>query len=205
MKSSAPEQRITIKTDALYDDSESLFTIMHMEGSIDDFINPYKLGDVIKLSDVSVVLANESDLEAVVVSPSTDEIEIPQATAKFLSIDVFGVWDETTYRKYIAQSYRDQYSYEESAPSLPWLAIKTKKTVQATPFTLEISHDGNPCTFGGTSSNVGTPEGAKITISQWENVMFDCRADLGVENPSGKWLLKFTMNNIVDQREVNIP
>ena len=43
-----------------------------------------------------------------------------------ISIDV--VRDEYEYNKYVSESYREQYSYEDSKPSLPWLIVRFDKT-----------------------------------------------------------------------------
>ena len=43
-----------------------------------------------------------------------------------ISIDV--VRDEYEYNKYVSESYRKQYPYEDSKPSLPWLIVRFDKT-----------------------------------------------------------------------------
>ena len=137
-------------------------------------------------------------------SPDDAKLDVATATPKFLSIDVFPIFNETSYREHVSPEYQEQYSYEDSKDSLPWLAIKSVKAVLATPFDLEISHNGSACTFGGNSEKVGTVSGTKITISDFQNVMFACKDDLGVDDPKGVWQLKFTMNGITDIREVVI-
>lgn len=203
-KTSTPDERIVLRTDSMYDDYESMFTVMTVEGSIEGVINQFKGGSVICLSDVARFIANNTGIEAVALSPDDVKEDVTKATPKFLSIDVFPIFNETSYREHVSEEYQKQYSYEDSKDSLPWLSIKSVKAVLATPFDLEISHNGTACTFGGNSEKVGTVSGTKITISDFQNVMFACKDDLGVDDPKGIWQLKFTMNGIVDIREVVI-
>lgn len=204
-KTATPDERIVLRTDSMYDDYESLFTVMTVEGSIEGVINEFKGGSIASLSSISRFVANNTGIEAVAMSPDDAKLDVAAATPKFLSIDVFPIFNETSYREHVAEDYQKQYSYEDSKESLPWLAIKSVKAVLATPFDLEISHNGEACTFGGTSEKIGEVSGTKITISDFSNVMFDCKADLGATDPKGLWQLKFTMNGITDIREVTIP
>lgn len=203
-KTATPDERIVLRTDSMYDDYESVFTVMTVEGSIEGVINEFKGGSVISLSTISRFVANNTGIEAVAMSPDDVKLDVAAATPKFLSIDVFPIFNETSYREHVSPEYQEQYSYEDSKDSLPWLAIKSVKAVLATPFDLEISHNGSACTFGGNSETVGTVSGTKITISDFQNVMFACKDDLGVDDPKGVWQLKFTMNSITDIREVVI-
>ncbi len=203
-KTATPDERIVLRTDSMYDDYESVFTVMTVEGSIEGVINEFKGGSIISLSTISRFVANNTGIEAVAMSPDDAKLDVATATPKFLSIDVFPIFNETSYREHVSPEYQEQYSYEDSKDSLPWLAIKSVKAVLATPFDLEISHNGSACTFGGNSEKVGTVSGTKITISDFQNVMFACKDDLGVDDPKGVWQLKFTMNGITDIREVVI-
>lgn len=203
-KTATPDERIVLRTDSMYDDYESVFTVMTVEGSIEGVINEFKGGSIISLSTISRFVANNTGIEAVAMSPDDAKLDVAEATPKFLSIDVFPIFNETSYREHVSPEYQEQYSYEDSKESLPWLAIKSVKAVLATPFDLEISHNGSACTFGGTSEKVGEVSGTKITISDFSNVMFGCKEDLGVDDPKGVWQLKFTMNDITDIREVVI-
>lgn len=204
-KTATPDERIVLRTDSMYDDYESLFTVMTVEGSIEGVINDFKGGSIASLSSISRFVANNTGIEAVAMSPDDAKLDVEAATPKFLSIDVFPIVNETSYREHVAEDYQNQYSYEDSKESLPWLAIKSVKAVLATPFDLEISHNGEACTFGGTSEKVGEVSGTKITISDFSNVMFGCKEDLGATDPKGLWQLKFTMNGITDIRVVTIP
>lgn len=203
-KTATPDERIVLRTDSMYDDYESVFTVMTVEGSIEGVINEFKGGSIISLSTISRFVANNTGIEAVAMSPDDAKLDVAVATPKFLSIDVFPIFNETSYREHVSAEYQEHYSYEDSKDSLPWLAIKSVKAVLATPFDLEISHNGSACTFGGNSETVGTVSGTKITISDFQNVMFACKDDLGVDDPKGVWQLKFTMNGITDIREVVI-
>ena len=203
-KTATPDERIVLRTDSMYDDYERVFTVMTVEGSIEGVINEFNGGSIISLSTISRFVANNTGIEAVAMSPDDAKLDVAAATPKFLSIDVFPIFNETSYREHVSPEYQEQYSYEDSKDSLPWLAIKSVKAVLATPFDLEISHNGSACTFGGTSEKVGEVSGTKITISDFSNVMFGCKEDLGADDPKGVWQLKFTMNGITDIREVVI-
>ena len=203
-KTATHDERIVLRTDSMYDDYESVFTVMTVEGSIEGVINEFKGGSIISLSTISRFVANNTGIEAVAMSPDDAKLDVAAATPKFLSIDVFPIFNETSYREHVSPEYQEQYSYEDSKDSLPWLAIKSVKAVLATPFDLEISHNGDACTFGGNSEKVGTVSVTKITKSDFQNVMFACKDDLGVDDPKGIWQLKFTMNGITDIREVVI-
>ena len=47
---------------------------------------------------------------------------------KLLNISVNIVRNEYEYNKYVSESYRKQYSYEESKASLPWLIVRFNKS-----------------------------------------------------------------------------
>lgn len=64
-KTATPDERIVLRTDSMYDDYESMFTVMTVEGSIEGVINEFKGGSVISLSTVSRFVANNTGIEAV--------------------------------------------------------------------------------------------------------------------------------------------
>lgn len=41
-KTATPDERIVLRTDSMYDDYESMFTVMTVEGSIEGVINEFK-------------------------------------------------------------------------------------------------------------------------------------------------------------------
>lgn len=41
-KTATPDERIVLRTDSMYDDYESVFTVMTVEGSIEGVINEFK-------------------------------------------------------------------------------------------------------------------------------------------------------------------
>lgn len=88
-KTATPDERIVLRTDSMYDDYESMFTVMTVEGSIEGVINEFKGGSVISLSTVSRFVANNTGIEAVAMSPDDAKLDVAVATPKFLSIDVF--------------------------------------------------------------------------------------------------------------------
>ena len=46
-----------------------------------------------------------------------------------ISVDI--VRNEYEYNKYVSKSYREQYSYEDSKASLPWIIVRFSKTAYA--------------------------------------------------------------------------
>lgn len=59
-KTATPDERIVLRTDSMYDDYESMFTVMTVEGSIEGVINEFKGGSVISLSTISRFVANNT-------------------------------------------------------------------------------------------------------------------------------------------------
>lgn len=88
-KTATPDERIVLRTDSMYDDYESVFTVMTVEGSIEGVINEFKGGSIISLSTISRFVANNTGIEAVAMSPDDAKLDVATATPKFLSIDVF--------------------------------------------------------------------------------------------------------------------
>ena len=205
-KTSKPEERITLQTDLMNTDYQEKFTIMTIDGSIEGVSHGFHVGSVIDMQEIESLLANNEsvDIEAVVCAPETSQESVEKAKPRFLSLDAFLVNDEVSYKQYVSEEYRKSYSYEDSKPFLPWIVIKSKKAVNSTEYTLEIKKDGVPCSFVGTSSNVGEVEGTTITMTK-ANVMFDVKNDLGQTDVRGTYELKFTMGGIVSYREIVIP
>lgn len=108
-KTSDESQRIVLQTDSETLDYQSRFTVMTVTGNIEGLVNPFHVGSVTSLYEISQFLADNSSA----------------------SIDI-------------------------------------KKSVKATPYTVEVSHDGTPCTMGGNTSDFGDVSGTKLTISDPE-------------------------------------
>ena len=113
--------------------------------------------------------------------------------------------DEATYNEYVDSDYRDQYDYEASKDSLPWVICSfTRPSGVNTPFDLTLKAQGAPSnvTFGGTSSKVGTvsEDGKSIKCTASKYVMFDVVADLGLTKTD----VNFTGVLTVNGRELNL-
>lgn len=87
---------------------------------------------------------------------------------------------------------------------MPWLRFYVRKSVKETPFDIEISHNGEPCSFIGNAADFGEVSGTKMTLTEYDSLMFDCKVDLGAENPKGTWTIKITMGTDSVTREVVI-
>ena len=77
-KTATPDERIVLRTDSMYDDYESVFTVMTVEGSIEGVINEFKGGSIISLSTISRFVANNTGIEAVAMSPDDLSWMLPQ-------------------------------------------------------------------------------------------------------------------------------
>ena len=83
-KTATPDERIVLRTDSMYDDYESVFTVMTVEGSIEGVINEFKGGSIISLSTISRFVANNTGIEGYsytweLVSPYTWTSGAPEA------------------------------------------------------------------------------------------------------------------------------
>lgn len=205
-KTSDASKRIVLQTDSVSPDYNSLFTIMTISGNIEGLDLPFKVGDVISMYQVSQFLADNSgaDIDVSVLSQDAKTENVKPAEAKILKAEFFGIFDESTYKKHVNRDYIEKYSFEDSKPFLPWVKFVVEKSVRDASFDIEISHNGEPCTFGGNTSDFGVVAETKMTVKDYTELMFDCDVDLGVENPSGVWKIKFTMGKEETIREVVI-
>lgn len=205
-KTSDESKRIVLQTDSDSLDYQSRFTIMTISGSIDGLNIPFRVGSVTSLYEISQFLADNGDasISIDVMSQDIEPQVVEPAVPKILKADFYAITDESSYKNYVKRDYIKQYSFEDSEPFLPWLKMVVEKSVKDTPFDIEISHNGVPCTFGGNTADFGQVEGTKMTIENYTDLMFDCDVDLGVNNPKGVWKIKITMESDVAIREVVI-
>ena len=206
-KQSDPSERITLRTDLMYDDYESNFTVMSSEGNIEGVDAEFRIGSVISIQTISNLLANNDGISAVLCSPESSQVEVEEAVAKMLSLDLFIAYDERTYNEYVPKNYREKYSYDDSKDSMPWLIIKTFRNVPLEPFDVEVSHEGTACEFSESCSAVGeiSESGKKLTITtDKNNFMFECLNDLGVDEPEGSWRIKVTIGDFTYLRETSL-
>lgn len=205
-KTADDTQRIVLQTDSEQTDYQSRFTVMTISGKIDGLELPFRVGSVTSLYEISQFLADNTDagIDGVFISNGNTAQTITPATPKILEAELHAIVDESSYKNYTGDGYAKEYPYEESKQYLPWLRFSVKKSVKATPFDIEISHNGEACTFGGNASDFGTVSGTKMTLKDYDSLMFACKKDLGVTNSKGTWTMKFTMNNVSITREVTI-
>ena len=205
-KTSDAEQRIVLQTDSESLDYQSRFTIMTIRGAIGGVVLPFSVGSVTSLYEISQFLADNASagIDVTVMSQNEEQEAVSAAVPRFLEAELHAIVDESSYKNYTGDGYAKKYPYEESKQYLPWLRFSVKKSVKATPFDIEISHNGEACTFGGNASDFGTVSGTKMTLKDYDSLMFACKEDLGVANSKGIWTMKFTMNNVSITREVTI-
>ena len=207
-KTSDESQRIVLQTDSETLDYQSRFTVMTVTGNIEGLVNPFHVGSVTSFYEISQFLADNSSasIDINVLSQDVKAEEIDEAVPRILEANLYAIVDESSYKNFTNAGYADKYPYETQKQYLPWLKFDIKKSVKATPYTVEVSHDGTPCTMGGNTSDFGDVSGTKLTISDPEKtyLMLDPKTDLGADNPNGLWTMKFTMNNVSITREVVI-
>ena len=205
-KTSDESQRIVLQTDSDTLDYQSRFTIMTVTGNIDGLSIPFRVGTVTSLYEIFQFLADNASagIYVNVLSQDTKIESVAAATPKILEAGLYAIVDETSYKNYAGKDYVEEYPYEASEQYLPWLRFYVKKSVKNTPFSIEISHDGEACTFGGNTADFGQVSSTKMTLTEYDTLMFDCKTDLGVKNPKGTWTIKITMGTDSVTREVVI-
>lgn len=112
-------------------------------------------------------------------------------TGKLNSLTAGVITDEESWNKYIPASYAEDYTYEESKASLPWLVINYDKVPEdaKTGVALQIGIGGTTVAFGGNAAEVGTVSEDKHTFTTKKDagyVMFEINKDLGVAESAGK-------------------
>lgn len=205
-KTSDESQRIVLQTDSETLDYQSRFTVMTVTGNIDGLSTPFREGTVTSLYEISQFLADNAS-EGISVNVLSSDVKVESVAAaapKILEAGLFAIVDESSYKNYAGRDYVEEYPYEVSEQYLPWLRFYVKKSVKNTPFSIEISHDGEACTFGGNTANFGQVNGTKMTLTEYDTLMLDCKTDLGVNNPKGVWTLKVTLDTDSVTREVVI-
>jgi hypothetical protein len=207
-KTSDESQRIVLQTDSETLDYQSRFTVMTVTGNIDGLVNPFRVGSVTSLYEISQFLADNSSasIDVNILSQDVEVEEMEAAVPRILEANLYAIVDESSYKNFTNPGYADKYPYDTQKQYLPWLKFDIKKSVKATPYTVDVSHDGTPCNMGGNTSDFGEVDGTKLTISDPEKtyLMLDPKTDLGATNPNGVWTMKFTMNNVSITREVVI-
>lgn len=205
-KTSDESQRIVLQTDSETLDYQSRFTVMTVTGNIDGLSTPFREGTVTSLYEISQFLADNAS-EGISVNVLSSDVKVESVAAaapKILEAGLFAIVDESSYKNYAGRDYVEKYPYEVSEQYLPWLRFYVKKSVKNTPFSIEINHNGEPCSFIGNAADFGEVSGTKMTLAEYDSLMFDCKVDLGAKNPKGTWTIKITIGSDSVTREVVI-
>lgn len=117
----------------------------------------------------------------------------PELAGTISGMKVGLAYDEKTYNSEVPAEYIEDYDYEASKQSLPWLVVSYQKLENAADdaeeseenddtMELQIFANDRQLEFGGTSANAGTVSADKktLTITAKEWVMFEIKNDLGV-------------------------
>lgn len=126
----------------------------------------------------------------------------PELAGTISGMKVGLAYDEKTYNSEVPAEYVEEYDYEASKQSLPWLVVSYQKLENAAgdaeeseeeeetkeggdTMELQIFANDRQLEFGGTSANAGTVSADKktLTIKAKSWVMFEIKNDLGVLRP----------------------
>lgn len=202
-KTATPTERIILQTNA--ESVDGLFTVMTVSGSIEGLFHDFKPGTIASLDKIGVFLADHADdaIEAVVLDNDAEEEKVITAIEKFLFVAAAVAKDKATYNKFAAIQQKREYDYDEVKDTLPWLMIKTDRNIKSKTYDLEISKDGTALTFAENAAQYGTIAETKLT-TDCSYIQLAVNTDLGVEDVSGTYTLKFTFGDDVVTREVVI-
>lgn len=108
------------------------------------------------------------------------------------SIAAAFVHDEASYNEYVDAAYREQYDFEASKDSMPWLVVDIDKADAEARPQLAIKAGNAEVVFAESCDNVGSRSNENKTLTLNANVakyaMFECIKDLQVAEPFGiKW------------------
>lgn len=96
-------------------------------------------------------------------------------------------YDEATYNAVVPASYRENYDYEASKESLPWLVAVFDRTGDAeTPMSVQVFADETPLELRNIPESVGTVDPANPTVLETKAssyLMFKVIKDLGILEP----------------------
>lgn len=205
VKKSDATQRIVLQTDTDSADYQTRFTVMTIAGNIDGVSLPFKAGSVTSLYEISQFLANneDADISVDIVSDDVEPEVVEPASPQILSAELYFIHDEQSFKDYAGREYNEKYPYDTQKQYLPWIRFTVEKSVEKSPFDLEISHDGTACPMDAFTG-FGTVSGNKVTISDYDSLMVDPKVDLKQTDIRGTYLFKFTMGTQVVQREYTI-
>lgn len=106
-KTSDESQRIVLQTDSETLDYQSRFTVMTVTGNIDGLVNPFRVGSVTSLYEISQFLADNSSasIDVNILSQDVEVEEMEAAVPRILEAELHAIVDESSYKNYTGDGY----------------------------------------------------------------------------------------------------
>lgn len=116
------------------------------------------------------------------------------------------IFTENGYNAIVPESYRNQYSYAESQPSMPWLWFNFKKTPKNRKYYVQIRKDGVAKKFVGTSSNLGKLLNNDMILecTADEYISWEIVKDLGIATEDQLGLYQIFITEYYDENSKSV-
>lgn len=116
--------------------------------------------------------------------PGSGDEHQPLVEAILKAVNAAIVFDEASYNAIVDAEYRDQWTWEQSKISMPWLVVDIDKTKADTPIDLSMTVGNAIVVFAASCDDVGTRSEDSTTLTTgYKRVMFECIKDLQVASP----------------------
>lgn len=116
--------------------------------------------------------------------PGSGDEPQPPVEAILKAVKAAIVFDEASYNAIVDAEYRDQWTWAQSKPSMPWLVVDIDKTKADTPIDLSMTAGNAIVVFAASCDDVGTRSEDSTTLTTgYKRVMFECIKDLQVASP----------------------
>jgi hypothetical protein len=116
--------------------------------------------------------------------PGSGDEPQPPVEAILKAVNAAIVFDEASYNAIVDAEYRDQWTWEQSKISMPWLVVDIDKTKADTPIDLSMTVGNAIVVFAASCDDVGTRSEDSTTLTTgYKRVMFECIKDLQVASP----------------------
>lgn len=116
--------------------------------------------------------------------PGSGDEPQPPVEAILKAVNAAIVFDEASYNAIVDAEYRDQWTWEQSKISMPWLVVDIDKTKADTPIDLSMTVGNAIVVFAASCDDVGTRSKDSTTLTTgYKRVMFECIKDLQVASP----------------------
>lgn len=188
------KDRVTVETDGFGSIGNFMVTgIFGDKSKLVPLGSSLKTGDEVSVANmINIAKKCECDL---VVYGSNDEIDT-EVSQNFVprieNLKVGIAFDEESYNSVVPKSYRDQYDYEASQDSLPWLVMTFDKVDENGKYQMELSINygvsslDTEASFAESCDAVGTrSEDNKVLTLKKETknyVMFEVKKDLQISD-----------------------